>query len=178
MNVGGDADVGRCRVRAVAIGQDARVRMPLQTRFVTDPSGKRWRVSVRWLPWHPKTKRIAEDTGYFDVPVLGGFDDELGIGCVIVLIVLAIVVVLPIVLFFFELALLLAVFVVVVLVGGTLGLRRWTIEVEGIEPASGVRRTLAHDRGIGAADASIMSIADAIERGTLDPRTATGKPHG
>lgn len=145
------------------------MRLPLQTRFATDPSGHRWRVSVRWLPWKPRTGDMARDATGLDLPDFGGFDDELGLGCAFLLVLALFIVLVPIGIFLLEVMLLVIVFVLLVLLGGALGLRRWTIEVEGPEPASYVSRIVARHRGVRAADASMRSISEAIERGTWSP---------
>ena len=151
------------------------MRLPLRTRFAVDPAGTRWRVSIRWLPWTPRSR--GPDVGTFDILDASAFGDELGVGCVVALVVGAIVLVLPLALFLLELFVFAFVFVVVVLGMGALGLRRWTVEVEGVAVRDAddiaqptvVRRSLARHRGIAAADLAIQATATAIERGEFDP---------
>ncbi len=153
------------------------MHLPLQTRFAIDPAGTLWRISIRWLPWTPRA-RIGTTTT-IDVASVVGSTADAGLGCLVVALPIALVLLaLPLLVLVVELVVFLAVFTVVVLGFGVLGLRRWTIEVEGIavhrvgDDAADllvVRRALSKDRGVLAADRTMAGIAASIERGEFDP---------
>ena len=156
------------------------MRLPLQSRIVTDPQGVRWRVSVRWTPWWPRMRfgrgssERAVDNGWWvpDLPV----DPDLDAGCLVFFVVLFLVIfvvaVLPFLVFAFEVALLIAVAVPLALLLGFLGIARFHIEVER-EGAYGDKRVLLErHRGFMTADAAIEQLAQALRSGQLhfDPR--------
>jgi hypothetical protein len=146
------------------------VRLPLQSRIVTDPDGVRWRVSVRWTPWWPRRRFTTGD--WTPDPLLldiGGADEALGclIPFIIAFLVLAVIALLPVLVFVFEVALLLAAAIPLVLLLALAGIASWRIEVE-LEGAYEQKRWLLEQhRGIRAADDAIYNLANRIQSGDL-----------
>lgn len=153
------------------MGNDAAVRLPLQTRFATDPTGTRWRVSVRWMPWGLRFRGGDEALGVFDLGSFAGFSD----GCAVLFVILVVLAMIPVAFFIVELGVFLIVFAVVVLLGGLTGLRQWAIEVESV-PSGTVRWIVSRQRGVGAADAALTAVAEAIEHGAWTPPRHTPEP--
>jgi hypothetical protein len=151
------------------------VRLPLQSRIVTDPRGVRWRVSVRWTPWWPRMRfgggssDGAVDGGWWipDVPIDADLDGGCLVFFVVVILIVVIVAVLPFLVFAFEIALLVAVAVPLALLLGFLGVAKFHIEVER-EGAHGDKRVLLErHRGFMTADAAIDNLAQHLQSGQL-----------
>jgi hypothetical protein len=151
------------------------MRVPLQSRIVTDPQGVRWRVSVRWTPWWPRLRFRsdgAQDTASDAAWLMpDGVGVDLLDGCLamfaIFLVLVVLIAVLPFLLFAFEVALLIAVGVPVVLLLAAAGVTSWRIEVEHEGAHTNKRRILETHRGLLAADAAIYNLANQIQSGDL-----------
>lgn len=148
------------------------MRLPLQSRIVTAPDGARWRVSVRWMPWTPRTRvRWRSGDGAWDGLDVASFaaDDAAGcaIGLAVAVVVLLLVVALPIVLLVLEVAVLVALAIPLVVLLALVGITSWQVEVESERLHDPRRYLVESHRGTRAADAAIADIATRIERGLL-----------
>ncbi|WP_446666813.1 hypothetical protein [Flexivirga sp. B27] len=132
------------------------------------PTGERYRVRRKWLPWRRKAR--AKDMDWFDIPDLG--DDPISL-IIFGIILLPLIVILMI--FLGEFLLLLLIFPLVMIARAVFG-TPWTIEV------SHKRRLVAAEKvkGWRASRDRIRRLAKVIEAGTVEqivaPESATAPP--
>jgi hypothetical protein len=125
----------------------------------TDPSGARWRVGIRWLPWPLRFRRDAR----LDPAAVNWlpFGPDAGGGVTLLLVVVAVVllltVALPVVIFAVEVVIL-AVLAVAGLVGRVILRRPWTI----VARSDRGRVQQWRLTGWGTAQAAVDDIARAI----------------
>lgn len=132
---------------------------------VTDPAGRTWRVSRRWLPWRRRSKL---DMGY-DVPSIGGLgDDPISMIIGLVLLVLVIPILILAIIVTLELLLLLLLLPFVILGRVVFG-REWRVEVrEGWTPVWDAPAGSWSESG-----RAITGVADGLRRGlSLQQATA------
>lgn len=146
----------------------------------TDPSGKTYSVTRRWMPWRRRVKGAdGVDTGggFGDLGGLG--DDPISLVLFLIFGLIALVLFLPGLLLLIGVAIevvLLVALLPVAMLGRALFGVPWEIEVRDTSPSSGFVWPVVHTEkvgGWGASGARISDVAHEISRGTFVPTPPT-----
>ena len=152
--------------------------MLLRSRVVTDPSGTRWRVSVRWMPWQRRLRGEAFD----GMPDPTGFDGADVEGCAPFVLILLLIVLMPVLLGLGEVVLLFLVALPLSIVAAIVGLRRWTVEVQfedgRLHPGlvRGTHVSVTSHRGVRRTQQELDNVAARIAGGEFDPAKPGPRP--
>lgn len=129
------------------------------------PTGEKYRVRRKWLPWRRKT--TARDMDWLNIPDLG--DDPISM-IIMAIVLLPLIVIL--VIFLGEFLLLLLIFPLVMIARSIFG-KPWTIEVT----EKGNLRAAEQVKGWSASHDRIQEIAKLLRTGGL-PALYQSQPHG
>lgn len=129
------------------------------------PTGEKYRVRRKWLPWRRKTR--ARDMDWLNIPDLG--DDPISM-IIMAIVLLPLIVIL--VIFLGEFLLLLLIFPLVMIARSIFG-KPWTIEVT----EKGNLRAAEQVKGWSASHDRIQEIAKLLRTGGL-PALYQSQPHG
>lgn len=146
----------------------------------TDPTGKTYSVTRRWMPWRRRIKDADFDTGGGGFGDLGGLgDDPISLVLFLIFGLFALVLVLPGLLLLLgaavEISLLLALLPIAVLARTLFGMP-WEVEVRDTNPSRGIPWPVVHTepvRGWTDSGTRIHDIAAEITRGAFTPTPPT-----